>query len=275
MDTINLVTKEFELNLTQMIAEFDLVFDYLDKNVIKNLYTYKAKICNDVSFKTQEMKTFIEIMKPYKDNLAKLIVPNNKINSHEFEFLNHLVLFNNILEFKVFASENKNTKKTLVQYLYNMYMSCILIDLPFENANVEMTSFIEMIQSRIPKPVEKKTRQRRKNNNDSNTQLDGIFNSLLSNPDIIDMAKDLTQDLQEQKIDPMTLMSSILTGKPDKKLESIVSKITHKLENKLSTGEINKEDLEAQAHNIINIVENSDVTNQLPMLKSLLKTQKN
>jgi hypothetical protein len=270
MDTTNIVTKEFELNLSQMIAEFDLVFDYLDKNVIKNLYTYKTKISNDDTFKTQEMKTFVEIMKPYKDILAKLIVPNIKIKTHEFDFLNHLVLFDNVLDFKVFADENKNTKKTLVQYLYNMYMSCILVDLPFDNASLEMTSFIEMIQSRIPKPVENK--QRRKNKSD-NTQLDGIFNSLLSNPDIIDMAKDLTQDLQEQKIDPMTLMSSIMTGKPDKKLESIVSKITHKLENKISTGEINKEDLEAQAHNIINIVENSDVTNQLPMLKTFLKTQ--
>jgi hypothetical protein len=273
MDTnTNILSKEFILNLTQMITEFDLVFDYVDKKVIKSLYTYKSKIENDSAFKQNEMKSYIKIMEPYKDNLAKIVLPTVKVKTHEFNFLNDLLLFDNILEFKIFSSENKNTKKTLVQYLYNMYMSCILVDLPLDTANLELTSFMEMIQARIPKPVENKVRHKR--HTPSNNDTNDVFNSLLSNPDIINMAKELTQDLQTQNIDPMSLMSSIISGKPDKKLEKIVNNISNKLEQKISTGEISKEALEQQAHRIIDVVENSDVTNQLPMLKTLINQTK-
>jgi hypothetical protein len=263
------ILNEFTLNLSQMIHEFDLVFDYIDKKVIKKLYTYISKIRNDKIFQKEQMKTYIETMEAHKDILAKIVVPNTKTKNQEFDFMNDIVLFDNILELKLFATENKNTKKTIVQYLYNMYMSCLFIGLENMSPDNEMTAFLETIQSRLPKQNQKQKRNINAQNNSNE-----LFDSLLTNPDIMNIAQDISKDLQNQQIDPMTIMSSLLTGKPNKKLDSIVSKITNTLEQKISTGEISKEALEEQASRIINVVENSEMTNQVPMLKTLISQTK-
>lgn len=263
------ILNEFTLNLSQMIHEFDLVFDYIDKKVIKKLYTCLSKIRSDKTFQREQMKKYIETMERHKDILAKIVVPNTKTKNQDFDFMKDIVLFDNILELKLFATENKNTKKTIVQYLYNMYMSCLFIGLENMSPDNEMTAFLETIQARLPKQTETITRQKRKD-----TDSNELFNSLLTNPDIMNIAQDISKDLQNQQLDPMTIMSSLLTGKPNKKLDSIVSKITNTLEQKISTGEISKEALEEQASRIIDVVENSEMTNQVPLLKTLISQTK-
>jgi len=72
------------------------------------------------------------------------------------------------------------------------------------------------------------------------------------------LATDLSKDIQDQKIDPMMLLSSIMSGKPNDTIKNLVSNITNKIESKINNGEIDKTIFEQQAKNIINSVQNSN-----------------
>lgn len=95
--------------------------------------------------------------------------------------------------------------------------------------------------------------------------LGNIFQSLMSNNEIMNIATDLSKDIKEENIDPMSLLSSIMSGKPNDKLNKLVSNITNKIETKINNGEIDKDALEQQAQSIMNSVKsnNSGLFDQL------------
>lgn len=289
-NTLNLINSlkdtikcDFVKTLIGMVNEFDLVFDYVNKATIKKLKSYIKKLENDAVFYNKETLKFIKDMENFSDNLYKINVGDTKLKSQQFDFLNELVLFDGILEFKIFKDENKNTKKTLVNYLYTMYMSSNLVNLDFNNIDSvdaltsQLRTFVDEMKEKTEKDelmAQKKDEKNKPKVKQNVGNVNDVFSNLLGNKDIMNIATDMAKDLQNQNINPMSLMSSLLTGKVDKRLDSIINKITNTLEEKVSTGEINKDALEQQANDILNMVGNSNITSQLPMLKTLLNNNK-
>jgi hypothetical protein len=93
--------------------------------------------------------------------------------------------------------------------------------------------------------------------------LSNIFQSLMANNDIMNIASDLSKDIKNENIDPMSLLTSLMSGQPNDKLNKLVTNITNKIETKINNGEIDKDLLEKQAENIMSSVQNKNLFDKL------------
>ena len=84
-----------------------------------------------------------------------------------------------------------------------------------------------------------------------------MFKALMSNSGIMNIATDLSKDIQNQNIDPMSMLSGLMSGRPDSKIQDIITNITGKIESKINSGEIDKTELETQAKNIMSKVQHN------------------
>lgn len=98
---------------------------------------------------------------------------------------------------------------------------------------------------------------------ESNSILDGInmsdlsnttgidfspFDNLMKNNDIMSIANELSSEMQTLDIDPMTMMSSLMSGNlKDNKLGSLLTSISGKITQKINSGAIDKNALEQQS----------------------------
>jgi hypothetical protein len=92
--------------------------------------------------------------------------------------------------------------------------------------------------------------------------LEDVFKSLMSNNELMNIANDLSKDIQNENIDPLTLLSSMMSGKPNNQIQKLVNNVTKKIEHKINKGEIDKTLLESQAKNIINQFQNNPENTQ-------------
>jgi hypothetical protein len=245
--------EEFRSTLLQMVSEIDLVFDYVDKRTVVQLREYIVDLEDTVLAKDLIMQ-FVEDLKPYDENIRR-VTDTGKLRTRDLEFLNGLKLFRGILSFDVFKDENKNTKKTLANYLKTMYLAACVASDRVDNLDV----YLETIEEEQKQDV---------------GGMDQVFGSLLRNKEIMNMATELTRDLQESNVDPMMIMGSILGGKPNAEVNKLMSSITSKLEQKISSGEINKEELQDQAKNMMSALQSSDLGNSVGDLTAMFGKMK-
>lgn len=281
----NLVQSDFQRAITQLINEIDLLFEYVPKETKDKLQKYCSKVCSDEEFRKSQMTEILSKLKPHEANIYQVSIVKKKTKTSDLQFMDSLVLFDDILHMKLFMNENKNTKISLVNYLSTMYMAASFGsfgmggDINMEELAREMQSFVESVKERAElnqTPAEPKQKRRIPRNNATSSTgglggMGGLLNSIMSNSDIMNMAADLTKDLQNQNVDPMTLMTSLMSGKPNGQLDNIVNKITSKLEQKISSGEIDKDALEQQAEQIMSAVNTSELASQVPMLQGLMQ----
>jgi len=239
----------------------------------------------------------LPILKKYETEISHVVTTRSKIRKNNLEFLNNIVLFDDILDFNVFSSENKNTKQSIIKYLYNIYMSIFILNFGLVSDNKideftqELSSFVSSIQKRIEQEktdttdmtdtidTKNKVNSKRSNPinslnqrsnqnfgnlsnslnpiNSSNQNFGNLLESLMQNGDIMNLATELSKDIQSENLDPMTLLSSMMSGKPDNKIQKLVENITSKIETKINSGEIDQNVLEQQAQSILSTVQNT------------------
>jgi hypothetical protein len=277
-DHINpMIASELIKSLTKFFNEIDLVFDYVDKSIVGKLEKFLGSLSNP-----SNMKLFVEetvpILKAHEQSISKVIA-KKKARTTEFDFLNDIVLFNGLLKFDVFKNENKNTKLSLVKYLHTIYMSVFVLHFGMVSGDVDslthhLSGFVKGIQDRMleESSSQQVSRKDKKQNNSpplsslpksplppsSGPNFGNLMESLMQNNDIMNLATDLSRDIQNQNLDPMMLLSSIMSGKPNETVQNLVSNITNKIESKINNGEIDKSMLEEQAQSIMNTVQNSN-----------------
>ena len=268
LDIKTILKKNILTTLSQFVNEIDISFDYIDKTIIKSLYKLLSSLENDETFFTEihKLNSHIDL---YINDITNIVNSVRKIKKQDFDFLNNINLFD-LLEFKLFDLENKNTKKTLVEHLHNI--SCFTnIFILFQNGDDVQSYLDKFIQSTIPPeqnietPKFKSNKQSKSNkSNNNNNELNDLFNNLLNNPSIMNIAQDLSNNLEHDNINPMNLLSSIMSGKPNPTL----NKLTKTIEDKINSGELDTQELQAQAENIMNITKNNN------MLSSILQNHK-
>ena len=115
----DLIKEDLINNITKFINELELCFDYISQDTLSKLKVF----CNDIK-NDEKLKSFSEnailILDKNKENITFIVTTKGKLKGLHFDFLNHLILFDDILNFSVFKDENKNTKKTIVNYLNNI-----------------------------------------------------------------------------------------------------------------------------------------------------------
>ena len=275
-DINEMVEQELLKTLDRFINELDLVFDYIDKNTISELRVF-FKSLNDMGNLKGFVKNTYKCLQNYENDISYITNCKTKIKTSKYKFLDDIVLFNNILDFQVFTNENKNTKRSIVKYLYNIYMSVFILSFGVgvgdERIDVfaqHLSNFINGIQEKVlqEQKLEKKLQENIVKNNAGNVNrnaqfpnlggnIGGLLDSLMSNGEIMNLATDLSKDIESQNLDPMMLLSSMMSGKPNSTIQNLVKNISNKIETKINNGEIDKRLLEDQAKNILNTVNNS------------------
>ena len=80
-----------------------------------------------------------------------------------------------------------------------------------------------------------------------NNQFGNVIKTLIQNKEIMSIASELTNDIQKENIDPLSLLTSMISGKQDSNLQNLIKNISTKLDDKINSGKINKEELEKDA----------------------------
>jgi hypothetical protein len=212
------------------------------------------------------VQSTIQTLHPCAENINQIICSQRKIKTHQYEFLKNIHLrFHSDLgvDFNVFTSESKSTKKTLVQYLYTMLMLCNLynsaelnINIPPEQLQAIGDLFSKKPATPPPKDVGSNSRRHisKKLADNPMDSISSLMDSVMANPDIVNIAKEISVDIQSQNIDPMSMINGLMSGKPSAQLEGLISKIGSKIDQKINSGEIDSNVLEQQAVNILNNV---------------------
>ena len=324
--------------LSRFINEIDLSFDYVDKSVIDRLRKMLRKMDNEEEYNkfTNDTSTVFDFnrqgtlikLREYEKNISYIMMSKRKLRGVDYDFLNNVVLFNDLLDFKIFKDENKNTKRTICTYLYNIYMTISVINNGMSGGmGEEFIDFVKDLQKRMELDVLKEEENRVKSvesdkyvgDNMPNIRdmsnirdmpnmtsmpsmanmanmanirdklggqgfsdvlnqmvgdkdilsiaskkasgFNNIFENLMGNSGILSMATELSKNIQEENIDPMSILSSMMSGRPDETVQRLIKNISGKLEEKINNGEIDKELLEEQAKNMFemtNMVEEID-----------------
>jgi hypothetical protein len=343
--SIEYIEDDLKNTLEKFFNEIELSFDYVSKETIHKLKCFLTKVKKDKNIYEFAKNTNV-ILKGYEDKIAYIITSKNKLKTSDFKFLEELCLFEGILEFKIFKDENKNTKKTIINYINNIYMAVSILEFGLEKTSKNFSEILDFVKNvnclrnkKIENEIEdveyvtentskkidmndilnsftkdmniknidfnnlqnitldqlnlnnldvlskdipaglnntlngindleqclKMFEENAKNNKNSEKSYGGslpnmnnfggfsdVFKSLMENKEIMNIASDLTNEIQTENLDPISLLSSLMSGKKDDKILGIVNNITTKLEEKINTGQIDKNVLEREAENILN-----------------------
>lgn len=266
------IMKEMFVNtVNQMVNELDLAFAYIPKDTIDKLHEYVAKLRSNETYLNSQFKEIYTALKEHDSTLSSLLTGNEKIRNHQLDFIHELKVFDSTLDCNIFKNENKNTKKEIVKYLATLYMSSCFLQTDLANISESLESFIKTMQRPKDENVKgkKKVLRQQTRKNATGASNIGMFEDLFANPDIMNLANDLTKDLEAKKIEPMSLLTSILSGKPNDTLQELVSDISNKIETKINNGELDKKALEDQAKTMLNAFSSSN--SDIPMLGNVLK----
>lgn len=290
----NMIKVELLNTLDKFVNELDIAFDYIPKDTIMQIKKYIKKIKDDDKELKLLVDNILETFKSCESKLAFLSLSNGKVKTKEFDILNEKVVFGNLLNLSLFKEENKNTKKIICKYIYNMYMSSVILKFSFsdnlslDSLNQELSNYFNIIKEQHSQQSQqnqqtgsessKKKNIRRLQKGDADIAnlanlegMDDIMNSLFANKDLVNIASEFTQDIQKQNINPMMMLGSLMSGKPDKKITDLIGQISGKLEKKLISGELDKGVFEQQASNLMNTLKTSNITSQLPVLNTILE----
>ena len=146
-EKMNLFVKEdLKSNLTKFFNEIELSFDYISKETNHKLKCFLKKIDKDKQFLEFTNKT-LSTLKTHQDKITYIITSKNKLKTSDFEFLKEIVLFNDILDFKVFNNENKNTKRCIVNYLNNIYLAICILEFGLEKTSKNFNEIFAFVKN--------------------------------------------------------------------------------------------------------------------------------
>jgi hypothetical protein len=279
MEISSEIKSELISTMNSFFNEIDLSFDYISKETIIKLTNFVKELTDNSEKFDLFVNETLDYLKPYQKDISFIVLSKTKMKRTAYEFMNHILLFDNILDFSQFTSENKNTKLTIVKYLYNIYMTSYLYHYGTDNNSTkEYIDYLNTLQKKIlDNRMEKvkeiisdisnvsnvngiktngiKTNGINPNGINPNTlntgNLGNLFQSLMANDGIMSIASELSNDIKNENLDPLTLLSSMMSGKPNDTIQRLVSNISGKIERKIENGEIDKDLLEKQTESIL------------------------
>lgn len=265
-------------SFSKFINELELSFDYIKKEDIEKLKSLTT--LESFEENPDNIKNLNVALEKFNEQICKIQFSKTKLSTKDYKFLKNIVLFD-FFSFELFLPENKNTKKSLVNYLYTW---TILSSATEENEDT--LQLIESIQKQLAiseeesenvasssnsKKTKKKIEQLSKNlrqDPSAMSQVNKLMTDLMSNQEIMSIANDVSKQFQENKIDPTKIMSSLLSGDLNNpELKSIFENVSTTIEQKINDGSIDKGALEDQTNDIMSKIANSNLANILGGIK--------
>jgi len=267
---------EMMTTLDNFINELELVYeDPVNKETFINIREFLKSIESDPLAMESFINDTAEQLKQFDNEISYISYTNKKVGKEKFQFMNNIKLFKNLLDFQMFQNENKNTKITIVKYLHTLYMCCMFLSNKNESIDEisnELNTFLSNLKSSMQKDeitapattAQVKCRSERSKNTRQANNPDAMLQSLLNNPQLMSIATDISKDMRDKNINPLNMLSSLMSGKPDKEITSLVEKVNKTLEEKMDKGELNKDELQNQANMLLNST--SSVTDLMKMI---------
>lgn len=247
----------FIKSIDDFLNELELAFEYI--KTVPDIHKYMKNTDTE-----HLADTVYSELQPIEAELIQLSTRAKM----KLDFLDNVVLFNGLLEFRSFSQENKSTKRTLGVHLYQILMTCVLYRVSLDPNKSALEHVSQFIQSQVepqpqPQPVQGPSSSSGRKKRQTMPPEGDLFGKLFENGSIMKIAGDLTKSLENEKIDPMVMLNSLLSGKPNGKVQNVINKLTSTIEEKINSGELDKKVLEQQASNIMSTVENSDIFGNL------------
>ena len=230
----NLIIK----TLTSFVSDIQLGSGYkeeYDTQILQVLKYIKTLAHDNKKFKAycEYLKTHLQ---PYEQRITYIMI-HKKVSKKDYDFLFELNLFDNekiTLNFKdIFENDNKNTKRILVEYCYNILQF-------LENGNKPITK---------PEIVKEKQKKNSKNK--------GGLESLLNNDKLMSLVTNIARDMNDtfetegvnntEFLSGMmnSLVSGDITGiAKNKAFSNIISQIEGKITTAIENGDIDTKELD-------------------------------
>jgi hypothetical protein len=85
--------------------------------------------------------------------------------------------------------------------------------------------------------------------------MEGVLNKLMQNEQIMSLATEVSEQIKTENMNPMAMLSGIINGKMDPRLNNLMTQIQEKVETKMQSGEIDKTLFEEQAKELFDNVQ--------------------
>lgn len=241
--------------VSELVNELDLAFDSIAKEDVEVMKSTLRDIAKDKSKRREFINETHKALEAHEQSLLGVTMSTQKVRSNQLEFLNEIELFGGKLKCSVFAAENKNTKKTLVKYLYNIFLSCVLSkNIAMGMSQDSLSSIIAALTTTPPpqaveKPPAAKAVPSKSKKEVPLDPLGGLVQNLMGDGNIMKIAQDLSAKLQEQNKDPMSLLTSLMSGnvEDNNDLKNLMASVTTSIDEKVRSGEIDAKALERSA----------------------------
>lgn len=278
----NIISTQFFKLSRSLLSELELSFDYIshDKkqmNILEkirnDLLSYETDKNDETKFENFYKQTLSELKK-FQDDMCYIVNTEGKIKTNRFGFMSKIKLFHidesTYVDFGLFNGENKNTKKTLITYLWNIYNNCLYLEMSNNDSQDDIiTNLQNFVKSLKTEESNIETIRRKPDSATNAPGLDSLLSNVFGNTHLLELANDISKNIQENNIDPINMLTSMMSGNPDKNMTNLLSNITNKLESKFENGELDKNELEETANNFLS--SNSGLLNNMPMLDSIMK----
>jgi hypothetical protein len=268
------IKSELFKTFDDFINELDLL-DFVDTSRLDKLKTFRQSLEDKENY-DKSVKDIYDTLKVYNSEIMCIVMSKKKLKTRDFAFLDKLVLFDNTINFDCFSKENKSTKQSIVKYLYSIYMSCMFLqNIGGEESN-DLSTFLKGIENlhldtNMPVTTQNTHQSRQRTNRrplprNNQQSIDNIFQNILGNTDLMKIANEIGSDLQNEDFDPLTLVSSMMSGKPNPQLNKLVQNVSSKIEQKINSGELDKSKLESEATTVMKSLENTNVLSQFSQM---------
>lgn len=215
--------------------EIEVGFETIDDTIKTNLNKFVKDIEEETFFQSWVESEYMNLSL-YSDKLKIVcdkMKKNEKIQVAEFEFLNEMIVFKDILELKFFKDENRSTKKDICVLMYNVYKTLQIIKkgIEYDLSEEELDDLYNKCVVKVvePKIVEKKVEQRQ-------AQSGGQSNVLQN------LVTDMLGEFQRGELNPMELLQDIMKGPENMSMEGTsINKFTKKYEQRLNDDKVKKE----------------------------------
>lgn len=238
--------------MSNRIDQFNTVFDQFINDIMETFPEKKEEINSQYSKDNkQNLKRFMSNLKPF----AK------KIASKDYSvFSEKVTILDNINLSELWNSDiSDKTKKTIIKYLQTLYvlgdhiLSQNKIDSLIDNINNDNSDNEEGPNDSNDSNVVNDMMSNLKDKNEAETENQGSADPNMMPGLIGDLAKEISQEIKLDDVsqNPTELLGSLLSGEGSNTLMNIVQKVGDKLTKKISSGQVNENQLLSEAQSMM------------------------
>lgn len=258
-----------------LISFNNLILDFLN-DLLSTFPEYQVNIKQNLDTIKMNIET-TDYIKPFMKNIRPYILDIS--NKTKLIFTNKIVLIENIDFEKIFNSNiTTNTENAIWKYIHSLYL---LGNNIISSGKTDMDNVLNFLKDGGDNSLTELSRQAQGLLNiikhleepptseqiPTEPQLDNLFGDskigelaqeLASEMNIADLG--LTEDMNEN---PGKLLESLMSGDNSQNLMSMIQTVGSKIQNKISTGEVNEEQLLHEAQNMMGSFGNNDLLSGL------------